>query len=133
MSGGRDAGRAMQGDARVVACDDQDLAGVDAHAHADRRAVPRIRVQGALGGDGSAYRRGRAGEDDEEGIALRPERHAALCGGGPGHDVPVCAEDLGVGDVADVGSTRVEPSMSVNRKVTTPSGSGSVTPAPAGW
>ncbi len=99
----RDTRRAVHLDAHVVARDDQDLAGVDAHAHPDVTAVPRMDGEGLLGGDGRADGPGGCWEGDEDGVALGSERHAALCGGGPGHDVPVRAEGLAVGRVADVG------------------------------
>ena len=99
----RDARRAVHLDAHVVARDDQDLAGVDAHAHPDVTAFPRVGGEGLLGGDGRADGPGGRREGDEDRVALGSERHAALCGGGPGHDVPVRAERLAVGRVADVG------------------------------
>ena len=130
----RDAGRAVDLDADVVAADDLDLAGVDAHAHPHVAAGPRVGGERALR---PRRRRGPPpaadGKADEE--ARRPRirtRTPPSCRRRPRTRSPGARQQRRRRPRRRCRvSRRVEPSMSVNRKVTMPSGSGPVTPAPA--
>ena len=90
---------------------------MDPHPYADR---PRLEY--ALAVSRGGYRPRRCGERDEECVALRVDLDAAVgCECLP-EQPAVLRERLGVPVGPERVSSRVEPSMSVKRKVTVPVG-----------
>ena len=118
MPGGRDPRGAVDVDADVALVGHERLAGVEPHPHADRpvrRAPPCPRAAAA---SASAAR----GEGDEERVALRVDLDAAVPLRTPRAARAGARRALRV-PLAGSWSSRVEPSMSVKRKVTVPVGS----------
>ena len=123
MAGRADARRADDVDPEVAVLADLRLAGVQSHPHADLRAArPLVRAERALGFDRGVGRVLRAREREEEGVALRVDLGAAVAVHRAAHDPPVVVHDRAYSSPSSC-SNRVEPSMSLNRKVTVPPGS----------
>ena len=90
---------------------------VDAHPHADRAGRERLLALG-----GCPQRAGRRRERVEERVSLRVHLDAAVPGECLAERLPVLGQRVGVGPRASASRSLVEPSMSVNRKVTVPDG-----------
>ena len=86
-------------------------------------ARPRLGGEPALRGDRGSDRLRGAAEDDEERVALRPDLDAVLLGPGRPRDLAMPLEQRRPRRRRSSCARRVEPSMSVKRKVTVPVGS----------
>jgi hypothetical protein len=94
---GGDASSAMDVDADVVTADDERLARVQAHAHADGGAVrPGVRGERLLGGYGRSQPGDRVREGDEEAVALRVDLAPAVPVEGVPQQPTVFRQDLGI-------------------------------------
>ena len=118
-----DAGGLVNGEAHVAVRADAGLAGVQSHADAHLHLVrPLMLGERDLRGGAGLDRRAGAAEDDEERVALRVDLDAAALGEGRAQELVMRREHVAVAVAASFLSRRVEPSMSVNRKVTVPVG-----------
>ena len=123
VGGGADPGRAMDGQARIGALDGGRVTGVDAHPYPDGRARrPLMAAQCPLYRQRAQDGLLRAGERDEERVALRIDLVARVADDGRADQTPVIGQNLHVPSRSAF-TSRVEPSMSLNRKVTAPLGS----------
>jgi hypothetical protein len=88
-----DPRRSVHLEAHVVVPGNRRLTRVQAHPHADLRALgPSVIGQAPLGGDGGVHRAGCRREGDEEGVALRSDLATASRGHGGANDLPVLVE-----------------------------------------
>ena len=122
MPGRRDARRAVHLEPAVVVAGQMRLAGVEADPDPDRKAVrPRMCLDGALGVDGRGDRSAGLGKDREHGIALGPHDDAAVVIDHPAkeRDVPSLTRSQ---SRPSSRASAIEPSTSVRRNVTVPTG-----------
>ena len=94
VGGVGDAGRPVHVDADVVVPAQDALAGVDPHPDPHRRTGgPVVRGEAPLGGDRRPDRPRRAGEHDEEGVAVGADLDPAAVGDGSPDDRRVLVQD----------------------------------------
>jgi hypothetical protein len=111
------AGGPVHVDPHVPLVGDERLAGVHSHSHPHPRCGEVV-LSGRRRCDGVR----RPLEGNEERIDLRIHLDAAVAAERIPEDAPVLRQDLRI-PVSEPCSSRVEPSMSVNRNVTVPAGS----------
>jgi hypothetical protein len=126
-----DPRRPVHLDANVVVAAQHPFAGVQAYAdpYGEARG-PVVGGQAPLGGHRGRDRRHRAGEGGEEGVALGADLDAVLVPDRPAQERRVLVADRRVG-VAQLLEQPGRASMSVNRNVTVPVGSGGAAAGPA--